>query len=255
MALKPRLPIINWNNPLTKGLFGNVPLFERGGSIASDIVGRLRGTVTGSPTWKLDLDGSSLNFRGLANADYILLKSGNILSGQVNATVVAYINPNQLPVEGVTSNWSVYVERGTSGNDIFGLEIAKGDGGGGAVNGSLRLTYRDDAGTLNQISTGSSVLTANRWTQVALVKAGTAITLYINGVSRGTGTLTATNNMTDASLQSRIGGDAQNAIAYFPGMMSSVLLYSRALIAQEIRMLNTNPWIIYQKPEFTFIKP
>lgn len=122
---------------------------------------------------------------------------------------------------------TIYGERAAAGNDIFKLEVTDA--------GKLQLTYRDDAGTINQIATATTVAD-DEWHFVALTKDGTAIKIYVDDVEVKTGTLTATDTFTNADLQSRIGGDIAGGInAAYTGYIDEVALYvNRVLVASSI---------------------
>lgn len=244
--IKPQVPFINWNHPLTKGLVTASVFFEKGSTTTLDVAGRLAETINGA-TWNKSLPGTVLSFRGVVTTDYVTVKSGAILSGLKNLTIFAKINPNQLPSAGVTGSWTIYGERASSGNDILKLELGNAGVGGSSV-GALRLVYRDDAGTLNRFGTGTTVPSINVWHDVALVKLGTTVNFYIDGVFISTNTLTASDTFTNANIQSRIAGDVADSLGNFPGLISEVLLWTRGLNSQEIKDLYSNPWLMYSQP-------
>lgn len=249
--LKPRKATINWDHPLCRSLATDSLISEGSGTKTLDIAGLLSASITGA-TWSKDLLGTCLSFAGVSTTDYVELKTGTILSGLVNSTVTAWINPNQQPIQGTTGAWTIYVERPAVGNDILKLEMAKADGQGSPApsNGTLRFVFRDDAGTLNYGTTGSTVVPINSWHHVAVVKLGTAVTLYIDGFSKGSTTLTATNTFTDSNIKCRIAGDIADTTSNFPGKISNLRLFKRALNAQEILFLYAHPWDIYYRNNF-----
>lgn len=172
--------------------------------------------------------GTSLSFV-LTNRARV--KTSNILRGLTNFTISAWI---KIPTfSQPTSGGKIYSERHASaGNDIINFIISSV-----AQPNKLSFQYRDDAGTLNLIV--SDLLDGSflrKWKHVALVKAGTGITFYIDGVASGTGTLTATNTMTD-SVQSDFGNDPRDANSTLLGLMDDMQLNSTNLSASEIQSI------------------
>src|SRR5882724_9700439 len=89
--ITPRLPVIDWKNPLAKGLVFDVPMFENGGTIAREIASKISGTFNNSPTWSLDRYGQNLNF-AKASTKYIDFGSPAALTLDRNFTILALIN-------------------------------------------------------------------------------------------------------------------------------------------------------------------
>lgn len=178
------------------------------------------------PRFTVRDNGTSLNFIK-ASSQFVRLKTSKLISDQTNATVVMWIKSNQVPP---ASNQlpALYCERAGSGNDIWKLEILN-------TSKALRFTHRDDASTLDQITntTGINVVD-NRWHQVVLTKSGTAITIYVDTQVDKAGTLTGTDTLTDASQQVQLGEDVRDANSYYNGLMDEVMIFTRALSAQEI---------------------
>ena len=87
------------------------------------------------------------------------------------------------------------------------------------ISSADKLVFIDTALSI----TGSTSIPINTWTYVAVVRAGTGLnqtTLYVNGVSDGTGTSATTFNQTDVL---RIGTD-RSLGTFFPGYISNVRL-------------------------------
>jgi hypothetical protein len=116
----------------------------------------------------------------------------------------------------------IYAERNAAaGNDILKFEETPGAG-------TIRLTYRDDAGTINQPASIGTI-TSGAWRQAAVVKSGTAVTFVLDGASDGGGgTLTATNTFTDV-LRCQIGDDPVGGTTPFNGSLANVALYNVAV--------------------------
>lgn len=100
-------------------------------------------------------------------------------------TFEAWINPTDTSI----TYWGIWDSRQTGGTAqamIFMLEPLAS-----AVSGQGRLKYYN--GT-NYYSTG--IVYYNTWTHVALVRSGTTVTFYVNGVASGTATVSGTQTGT-----------------------------------------------------------
>lgn len=167
-------------------------------------------------------DGFALRFDGSQN--YVLAKSGRILSGLTNWYIKIYF---RTIVSGAQSK-SLYCERASTGNDILKVDYIN------PSLGEIGLTYRDDAGTLNQIyTTGGKNYSDGKLHYIEIIKTGTAVVINTD-LESTSGTLTATNTFTDASVESRIASDKGDTGAWLAatidnivgGSSSSSLLFS-----------------------------
>lgn len=81
----------------------------------------------------------------------------------------------------------------------------------------------------------SDTISIGVWTHVAAVRSSGTTTVYINGVSKGTGTSTP-NALTSASKTSigALASDASNWIDHFDGIIAETAFWSRALSVGEI---------------------
>lgn len=164
----------------------------------------------------------------------IVVKTSNIISAKTNASVSLWMNTTL----GLTDfDRALYCERGSSGNDIWKLELISDDFSGYNI-GEIDFVHRDDAGTLNNhVARTTVTVNDGAWHHVVLTKAGTAILIYIDAVQRGSTTLTGNDTMTNASLESWIGQDKGDSTAKFPGAIDDVALFDRALSLAEVAML------------------
>ena len=212
------------------GLVSYWRLGESTGTVARDAMGVNTGTFAQTPTLGARglLSGDPDNAISMTGTDntggYVLVKNTSILSGLTNSSVVVWMAMTGTPI----NYKSLYCERG-AGNDIcdFAAQLTAG---------RPRFVYRDDAGTLDQIDSTSGTFLNNGTHMFAVVKSGTAITMYVDGVSNKTGTLTASDTFT-GSVESRIGGNAGAANAFFPGSLDEVAIFNRALTGAEVAYL------------------
>lgn len=228
--------VVDQISSLANNIIGYYKFDENSGTTTADATSnRAAGTWNGTlgSEWATGKINSGGNFNGTDN--YVVVQSGYLLGTKTNATWAGWIKTNQTPGGG---GGAIYSERAASGNDIWKIEIA------GSSNpnsqGALQFTHRDDANTLNQPGTGTFLVNDNNWHHVALVKSGTSITIYIDGISRGTGTLTGTDTLTDASPSCRFGTDIQDGTAWYKGLIDEVGMWLRALSAAEVALLYNN---------------
>lgn len=174
--------------------------------------------------------GTALKFAGTGSGNSVVVKTTAILSGLTNMTIAGWVNMSP----GATNDAVIYGERAASGNDIIKLE-SHGNGTPGAV---VRYLYRDDAGTLNTVSGSSRVQTG--WHFIAVTKSGTAVIIYFDGVVDGSGTLTATNTFTNASISCRIGSDITDGTAVPLGSIDEPRIWNVALAQAQITALYYN---------------
>lgn len=174
--------------------------------------------------------GTCISFDG-GVGDNVQVSASAILRGSTNATISAWFSGQNIKA---TAGSAIYCERNASaGNDIFKLEVV-GAADSGAIRGNLRLIYRDTAGTLDRVKGSSVKLVDGKWYHVVMVKVGTGITLYINAASDGTGTLTASDTLTN-SVVCWVGNDAAGATnSSMIGYIDEVALWDTNLSATQV---------------------
>ena len=112
----------------------------------------------------------------------------------------------------------VYPTASTLHNPIFAKGNATDPGSiFFAVKSSTRNLVFDEGAT--NVVTTSTVIALNTWTHVAAVRSGTTLTLYINGVSSGSGTLATDLNDTN---ELRIGRGRGTSANYFNGYIDAL---------------------------------
>lgn len=158
--------------------------------------------------------GTALKFDGSQN--YVLVKSGRILSGLTNWWIDITFKRANTSIN--SSGEALYAERAGSGNDILKVDLF-GDSGN---IGKVGLTYRDTAGTLTQIRT-TTTYNDGVTHRMTISKIGTAIVITVDGVQTP-GTLTAGDTFTNSGVESRIGSDRGDGGAYFEGIIDDLQL-------------------------------
>lgn len=201
-------------------------LNEPSGTVVIDQTTQNNGTYIGAMTLggaalQVGEFGSVSGFVG--NTAYIQAKNGQLIGNLTNATVL-------VSMDGGSMERALYSERASTGNDIWKLDIAQTSQGGVV----LRLVHRDDAGTLDEPLGNTNVVTGTHHV-VAIVKSGTTITFYVDGIADGGGTLTGTDTMTNAGIEAWVGADKGDATrGPWPNSIGFVALFNRALAPTEI---------------------
>lgn len=92
------------------------------------------------------------------------------------------------------------------------------------------IRTRDPAITVNH------TIPLNAWTQIAWVRQGTLLSVYVDGVLRGSATNTANIPLSSDYSNTRIGGDTYGYPTYFAfnGEICNVKVFNRALTPEEI---------------------
>jgi hypothetical protein len=160
-------------------------------------------------------------------------------AGQVGAAVAlngtsghVRINSPGWPTADFSYVLAVYPTRTSAWQSLFNHRSATSWGLSlSLVNGAIRLTA--DTG----LSVQGGYLPLNRWTYVAVTRAGTKVTLYVNGTAVG-----STQHGTAfrfGSCPAVLGADLNSGCTFdssgfFAGRLDEVRIYSRALAATEI---------------------
>ena len=190
--------------------------FEEGmGTTTADVSGNAHpGTLVGATWTTTGKYGRAVALNG--SAQYVRIDAPNAPTGDFSWMVWA--NPTTL------TGWRGLLEIQTSGS--AGVELAL-DAGRPQVwsNGLLRLT-------------AASSLAVNAWSHVAITRAGSTLTVYVNGVSVGTATEPTAFNW--ATCPFLIGVDADSGCTgllngHFGGQLDEFRLYNRALSQAEVQ--------------------
>lgn len=198
-------------------------LDETSGTIIADSTGSNSGALYGGVT--LGVPGAlatdsnpAMAFDG--STGYASIPNSASLNPTGDLTVEAWAKPTAL--DGMTH---AVVHKGsstTSSSWQYRLTLH-------ATNQWRGCVYAGSAGAC-VLAPGTASTTS--WTHLVLTRSGTTVTLYIDGASVGTATLSGALNSTTGTLG--IGRVGSNATNYFKGGLDEVALYAGALSAERI---------------------
>lgn len=216
---------INWGHPLTRSLVFDVPLSERGGSIASDLAEDRNMTITGNPPWAngplgigLDLDGST-QYASVAAA---------VSTKTTDYSIEVWFKLNTVQAAG--EKVVFYLGSDAAANGVA-IEIDAG---------KLEVLFRGQ----NLFDTGKVLTTAGINHVVLSNVAGPITSVYLNGVITGATSNSATNAPT---ANTSIGRD-DSGLKFADITVYLARVWERGLNKSEVVQLYTDPWQIYQMP-------
>ena len=198
------------------GLVAAYSFNEGSGSTAGDSSGSGNPGTLSNATWATGKYGNALNFNGtnarvnVANSSSLQLSSG--------MTLEAWVNPST-----VSSAWRDVVYKGDDNYYLSGTSDRTSRPAGGGTFGS---------GKANSNAFGSTALTANTWSHLALTYDGGTLRLYVNGTQ--VGTQNRSGVIASSTNQLQIGGDSIYG-QYFRGLIDEVRVYNTALTAPQVQ--------------------
>jgi hypothetical protein len=193
------------------GLVASYSFNEGSGTAVADGSGSGNGGTIGTATWTTaGKYGNALVFNG-TNAR-VTVNSSNSLRLTTGMTLEAWVNPQT-----VSNAWRDVIYKG---NDNYYLEATSDQNIVPAAGGTFGNAF------------GSSALTANTWTHLAVTYDRSTIRLYVNGTQVGTSAATASIATSTNALQ--IGGDAIYG-QYFHGVIDEVRIYNVARTQAQIQ--------------------
>ena len=169
-------------------------------SFAANGTPRLTKSVPFSQSWAGQFNGST-SYLTIPYSSAI-----NLATGAPNWTVEFWIYPTSTSLTG-----TLMVK-----DYIFGTNFPRY---GGFLNSNGTITWYASDGNANQYVTTSITVQANTWNHLAFVRNGATETIYVNGVSGGSFTISTA--MTDNGGPLYIGAYSTPG-GYFPGYMSNI---------------------------------
>jgi hypothetical protein len=144
-----------------------------------------------------------------------------------------YINPATIPQAiGTVIAW---VRPSAVSGDyvIFGPDANGQDNWIGINTSKIYMLFTQLSDINNTAIIGNTTLSVNNWYQISCTIIGNTAKVYLNGVEDGTSTVAFSIGLWTGT--SAIGQRGATGTRFFPGMISSVQLYSRGLSPNEIR--------------------
>jgi hypothetical protein len=210
-----------------------LPLTDGSGTTATDISGNsYTGTARSSQGWATTLLGTAADNDSLTNGGFTYGdQSGLDMYGDKSFSL--WVKPN-----GGSATQVLFEKRSSSG----GLE---GYSCYVRYNTDSTVGFLADSGSSTTTASSASALVTDVWSNVCVVVSGNNATIYVNGVA-GT---TVTNADFAADLSNTVDyvtGYAQRDPSTqddFDGSMQNVRVWSRALTADEVWSIYSNPWL------------
>lgn len=213
---------------LADGLVAHWKLDEASGDKVADAAGRHTGTIRGAEPGRPGLLGTSLHFHGVKD-DSVDLGKRLQLHETNQATISALVRPDRF-------NPADFENLANSRNGILGSDDANLIF---ALTGQGRLTLVWDAGTNEYqelVTEPADAVPLGAWSHVAVVRDGSTMTLYINGVAKKSESTFSTSKFQPFGRMclGRVNGSPARD---FHGQLDDVRVYRRALSAAEVWQL------------------
>lgn len=191
--------------------------------------GTINGGVTlGQPGAIADGD-TAMKFDG--STGYIQLPTSMTISGQFTVEVWANLS---------SAGAGPFGMLGSRGPTDYSFDLKLG-------NSSTINIVHSDIGTgsawLSTAADASTTIFTGVWYHVVYVATSSGYTIYLTGVSIGSGSLIDTPLLCDSNHQLRIGSDGSAAPEFFNGFLDEVAIYAYALSADQVqRHYNAAMW-------------
>ncbi len=219
---------------LDSGLAGYWTLDDGSGTNATDAsTNGNTGTLTNGPTWATGQIGGAATFDG--SNDYITIPDTNVVefnydkdfSLAVWTKIPSTQNDTSAVDNDIVSKWN------NSGGYPYALRVYNQTYGTAADRGKVRIARYD--GTNNPTATSTKTINDDAWHHIVATKAGSVLTIYVDGMANATATDTTTTTTTNATAVEL--GRRASATNYFTGSLDEFRLYNRALSADEVSRL------------------
>lgn len=241
ISVKPSRPVINWSNPITKGLVFDAPMTEGGGG-AQDIVSKSVLTVGGAPTWAMEKGGRGVRFTGSDDDRY------------------TYVTPSQMNSQSLISVETLSIMDASPGNGVrlfhkgvTGVHANRyyqhGEHDGGhmyfagdwsSAQGAWRISAGVPAAGVVQhiVSTYDGRLTTND------------PVVYQNGINMPLTEVVTPSGTRGSDTAVLYIGNANSGNSSWKGVIFYTRMWNRILTHNEVRQLYRDPWQIYIQPKF-----
>jgi hypothetical protein len=195
------------------------------GTVWRDIAGGvITGSLIGEPTFDSN-NGGSIVFDGVndfVNTPYDVYWNTNVFGTATNFTLECWYKPN------LFKNWDTIIEKSESPGWYSRPEGASIWTSATAIQGVFSSGVDSNPPGSNVIISYST--TTLKWYHICFTGDGTILTLYVDGILRGTGLVSSrTVAVYNGNVGPRLGRRA-----YMNGQLSSVHLYTRGLTNTEV---------------------
>ena len=237
-AIIPALPRLRREHPVADGLVAYYPFYEGSGGLLGDIAGRnLTGTLTNmDPTtdwvaspygWVLDFDGSNDFVTTLLASDNAAIAGARTFSAWALSNTVA-------SGAGILDyRIACQVAAGSSTRFAIGAGVSAGLKAG--------LAYNNGS---PQILLGTTSLSAGVWYHIAGVYTTSELIIYLNGVEENRVTSTTGASSSAVVEIGRLSAPSR----WWNGRIAQVAIHGRALSADEISLLASQPDLLIEPP-------
>ncbi len=219
-------------HPLARGLIACYLMNEAGGNTLYDIVNNFNGTFQNDPAWVAGQDGPAIEFDG--GNDFINIGNHGSTLEPAHISIVAWVRSAGVG----TNDYLVSYERTADNDTSYGLYT----GSDGTI---YCLIYHNNP-TFSLSPSGGNIWDGS-WHQVVGTYDEIKLRIYIDESEVGAGT--AEVNSIDYANERKLvfGAFSDTPILAFPGDISSISIFNRALSAVEVAQL-------YREP-YAFIRP
>jgi len=232
LTLVMSLVSIGFTVPVDQDLVLYYSFDEGKGDTTKDLSGNGNdGTLKGGVEWVDGKFAKALQFNGkdsyvdCGNSDTLKIKKEMTLAAWVNLAVP----PSQLHSD---SRIVVRENSGSSPWVSYGLTVN--------ANAQSVFDFETSAGNPNVYCKSKTIPKERVWYHVAGVYDGSKCAIYINGELENSALQTG-SPVINPNLNNMVGADVNRNIEYFQGIIDEVVIYSRALSAEEIQMLLAKP--------------
>lgn len=207
-------PMVDWTNPITRGLVAWWPLANGAGAGVRDVVAENNGVINGTVSWAGGPSGTAPWLNGSTN--YATITTGKLnLSGDFTWSAWAKFT-------GFGAGYSMII---SSGQTYAYLAC---------TNATEQFTFDTSSNTTFIFG---PALTVNKWHHVAVVRRSGIDYGYVDGSLRST----KADTTAISSTYFEIGRYAPGANNYLNGSASNIRIHARAIDAREVAQLYTNP--------------
>ena len=237
--IKPRVPRVNWEHPLAKGLVGAWAFQDGGGSVLRDVSGNGFDGVITDATWITDRYGGALDFD--RSGDYVNL-GASVLQG-VRTIAFTWTFPNGWSSAEVTSAY-LYSRTGWPSNDDSFRALA-------TYLGNLDFNFSIGASPFYIRTTQTTWGAGHPYHFVFMIDPVDGLKLYIDGVREVPLLFSNTTAAVPATAEPLYIAHRPAGVPYGDGVGISgdFRLWNRALLPGEVESLYYDSWSLYRQPE------